>query len=134
MRTRPGSSWVIWQVFALLLLSPNIFRNLKFLVEHQAMTSPSAYSADQPPKHLGQLCRRNRSKSVPVPESQTIHGLQESKQFRLCKLVRMVSDQHVSRCQVHIDALDFCRTAQQVTPYESPFPLHMIYLLERRET
>jgi hypothetical protein len=41
----------------------------------------------------------------------------------------MVPDQQASRCQIHLDRLDFGRAAQQVTPYESPFLLHMIDLL-----
>jgi len=133
MRTRPGSSWTIWQTFALSRLSPNIFGNLKFVVEYQAVASPGSDSADQPSQYTGQFCRSSRSKPVPVPKGQTIHSLQESEQFRLCKLVRMVPDQQASRCQIHLNRFDFGRAAQQVTPYESPFPLHMIDLLNSRE-
>ena len=65
MRTRPGSSWTIWQAFALSRLSPNIFGNLKFLVERQAVTSPGADGADQPPQHMGQFCRRQSQQAGP---------------------------------------------------------------------
>jgi hypothetical protein len=68
-----------------------------------------------------------------VPEGQTIYGPQKSEQFRFCKLVRMVSDQHASRGQIHLNGLDFGRAAQQVTPQESPLPLRRIYVLERWE-
>jgi hypothetical protein len=64
-------------------------------------------------------------------ERETIHGPQKGEQFRFCKLVGMVSDQHASRRQVHPDGFDFGHAAQQVAPKVSPLPLRMADLLER---
>ena len=81
----------------------------------------------------GSSVGRSGGKPVPVPEHQTVHGLQKGEQFRFRKLVRMVADQHASRCQVHLDRFDFGRACPTGPATEGPFPLRRIDLLQRRD-